>query len=118
MPVFLVETHKDHVAESYFEDTRTRFEKAVTTMIDGEIKSFKDNEFMYTIIKVKVLFLPIHYIFLLFFFGSLFIFGVGWWLIPSGILSCIGLLWLKPFWVLVTRKGLRKKGYKGHLKVY
>lgn len=47
-----------------------------------------------------------------------FLFSASWpWYVPGVLLAALGLLWTRFFFFLMMRAGLKKAGYRGHMRL-
>ena len=100
----------------FMNDTHERLTKIGNPFTKGFVLKFKT----FYVIRLDILFMKFHYIGFMLLGGALYLKGLvfGWWLIPI-ILLCLPVFgWSKVYNGLLIRKGLRKAGYKGEIKLF
>lgn len=122
MALFGLITEEDNKAKEFATETKERLEN--NNLIKNPFKSSIRQFIISENDKLKILFVvyiePVYFNFSVFgyllAFGVFVIWGLTPWLIPGIALGLLGFFWGADFYYLMFRVGLRKKGYKGHIK--
>lgn len=122
MVVFGVLTERNDIVASYVSTTNAKLKEAnmLLNPFEGDVRLVKqekgDDLHIVNISPLYFNFTIFGWFFVLavFFFNK---FHFSWLMIPGIILCCLGIFWMKMFYVFIYKKGLRKIGFKGKIKI-
>lgn len=118
MPIFGIELEKDlnlPLAKLFLKDSHNRLQSdsIVKSPFTGFIHTFEN----IAIIEMEPIFVKVYWFAIIPLALSI---GLGWrWpLIPTAIFSSMYFFWSKRFYYIMLKKGIRRVGYKGEIKLF
>ena len=123
MATFGIITEENELVDKFMEDTFKRYEMTSQVIFKFKKFVFKDGEKIKSFYAIHMKLL-IFNIFLYFWFMFLFILvfqtinnNINAWVIAPVLVACLGLIWTKWCFYPMLKKGMRKVGYKGSIKL-
>lgn len=122
MVVFGVLTERNDAVASYVSTTNAKLKEAnmLLNPFEGDVRLVKQEKGDdLHIVNIS----PLYFNFTI--FGWLFVLMIfffnkwhwSWLMIPGIALGCLSIFWMKMFYIFIYKKGLRKTGYKGNIKI-
>lgn len=113
MSIFVAKLENHVIVQEFFSETIERKEQAMVN-VDAKLKKTPSNILWVNVTTVKIP--PIYYFALL--FVACFLFFGGWfWFLPIVFFSLTYLFFWRGFHVWAFKRGLRKSGYTGEIKI-
>lgn len=117
MAICTVKVSDEEITRAYFSeiDEKLRSPDAFQNPFKGRAKTFWRAHELLAVVQIEPIYPPIWMAGFLFLAVST-IWGEHWWFtIPMCFFFTLGWLWNDRFYILMIRKGLRRKGYSGKI---